>query len=301
MELKPLHIKNKLLFDKFFNLRHHELSVYAFLNVYIWKGLFDIYWAIIHDSLCIFFKDRLGCFLYLSPPAERSSPQAITAAFEIMDKHNKKRTISRIENIEEKEVDFYKNLGYVCTEKFPEYLCQRRDLVQLRGNRFKSKRACVNYFQKHYHFEYCPFAARYRNDCLKLYDYWMGERQEKYKDIVYQGMLGDSRKCLEVLLDNFGKLNFNSGLVKIDNRIKAFTFGFSLSRDTFCILYEISDLSIKGLSQYVFRRFSAEQKSYHYVNIMDDSGLENLRKVKLSYHPVKLVPAYIATRQQGSF
>jgi hypothetical protein len=31
---------------------------------------------------------------------------------------------------------------------------------------------------------------------------------------------------------------------------------------------------------------------------MDDSGLDNLEKVKLSYHPVKLIPAYIITRNE---
>ena len=298
MELETPHIKDKLLFDKFFKLRDHELSVYAFQNLYIWKGLFNISWAIIDGNLCIFFQDRLGVFLYLPPEGRKPSLRAIKEAFEIMDQHNKQRAISRIENIEEKEVEFYKNLGYECREKFPEYLCERKDLVELRGERFKSKRACVNYFEKHYRFEYSCFSLREKQECLGLYDYWRGERQEKYKDTVYRGMLGDSRKCLEVLLDNFGQLNFKSGLVRIDNRIKAFTFGFSLNPDTFCILYEISDLRIKGLSQYIFRRFCAEQKNHRYINIMDDSGLDNIREVKLSYRPHRLVPSFIARRKE---
>lgn len=290
-------IKNKLLFDRFFKLRLHELAVYAFENVYIWKGLFDIYWAVIDSSLCIFFKDRLGCFLYLPPQGERPSPAAISAAFGIMDKYNKRRSISRIENIEEQEVGFYKKLGYVCREKFPDYLCQRSDLVDLRGDRFKSKRASVNYFRKYNRFEYLDFAPRSKNECLMLYDGWMKQRQEKYKDTAYRGMLADSRKCLEVLLGSFARLNFSSGLVKIDKGIKAFTFGFPVSREIFCVLYEISDLSIKGLSQYIFRRFCAEQRNYRYINIMDDSGLENLKKVKLSYRPARLLPSFIATRK----
>ena len=40
-------------------------------------------------------------------------------------------------------------------------------------------------------------------------------------------------------------------------------------------------------------------EQYEYVNIMDDSGLENLKAVKESYHPLRLVPAYIADRENG--
>lgn len=296
MELKTLQIKDKPVFDKFFRSREHLLSVYAFQNLYIWTRLFDISWAIIDSSLCIFFRDSLGCFLYLPPQGASPSPKAVNAAFEIMDKYNKQRAASRIENIDEKEVEFYKNLGFECREKFPEYLCQRKDLVELEGARFKSKRATLNYFQKHYDFEYIDFTLRHGDECLGLYDHWSEKRREKYNDPVYQGMLADSRRCLEVLLDNFAKLDFTGRIVKIESRIRAFTLGFPLSRNTFCILYEISDLTIKGLSQYIFRRFCAEQKNYRYINIMDDSGLGNLKEVKLSYRPYRLVPSFIAKR-----
>jgi hypothetical protein len=91
-------------------------------------------------------------------------------------------------------------------------------------------------------------------------------------------------------------LRYRGGLVKIESRIAAFTLGFPLNRQTLCVLYEISDLGKKGLSQYIFRRFCYEQRGYRYVNIMDDSGLENLREVKLSYRPFRLIPSFIATR-----
>jgi hypothetical protein len=69
-----------------------------------------------------------------------------------------------------------------------------------------------------------------------------------------------------------------------------------LNHDTFCILYEITDLSVKGLAQFIFREFSRELKGYRYLNIMDDSGLENLKQVKLSYKPVRLIPSFTAQR-----
>ncbi len=80
--------------------------------------------------------------------------------------------------------------------------------------------------------------------------------------------------------------------------ISSLSWAIALSRASFCVLYEITDLQVKGLAQFIFRSFAQELKDYKFINIMDDSGLENLKKVKLSYHPVRLVPAYIARRKR---
>jgi hypothetical protein len=239
----------------------------------------------------------MGCFLYLSPLGNDKNPALIKEAFEIMNKRNKNKAISRIENAEARDIPFYEGLGYECREKFGEYLCSRINLARLKGDKFKSKRSAFNYFIKHYKFEYSPFSLKHKNDCLKLYNRWMESRRIKNQDTIYRAMLTDGRACLTVLLDNYADLDFIGRWIKIDNQIKAFTLGFRLNQDTFCILYEITDLSVKGLSQFIFRQFSRELKDYRYINIMDDSGLENLKKVKLSYHPYKVIPAYIVTRK----
>jgi len=291
--------KDKSLFDRFLSLKPHQLSTYAFENIYIWKGLFNIKWFVFQDSLCVFFQDTIGCFLYLAPLSQDKKPEVIKKVFQIMDRLNKNKDISRIENIEEGDTSFYKDLGYVCQNKSYDYLCLRGDLAKLRGNKFKSKRACFNYFIKHYEFRYLPFSLKYRDDCLELYNSWAKERKAKNLDRIYQGMLEDSRRSLKNALDNYSDLNFIGRLVRINKKIKAFTFGFQLNQDTFCILYEITDLSIKGLSQFIFTRFCSELENYKYINIMDDSGLENLKKVKLSYYPAKLIPAYIVKRKNA--
>jgi len=299
MKLKNLSIKDKGIFNKFLGLSRHELSVYAFENIYIWKGLFDIDWLLFEDSLCVFFKDRTGCFLYLAPLSRNKKPEVIKKVSQIMDRLNKNKDISRIENVEEGDFSFYENLGYACQNKSYDYLCRRQDLVQLKGNRFKSKRACFNYFINHYAFQYLPLSLKYRKDCIKLYNCWMRDRKAKNPNPLYQGMLGDSRICLKTALDNYSDLNFIGRVIRINKKIMAFTFGFKLNQETFCILYEITDLSIKGLGQFIFRQFSSELEGYQYINIMDDSGWENLKKVKLSYHPIKLIPAYIVRRKNA--
>ena len=297
MRLNKLSPKDRPLFDKFLRISRHDLAVYSFENIFIWKKLFSIEWALKRDHLCVFFRDKIGCFLYLAPLGKEIKAQVIDEIFRVMDKFNKNKEISRIENIEEKDTGLYRSLGLAVKEKSLDYLCLREDLAGLRTDKFKSKRASYNYFTKNYKSEYLCYRASHKNGCLKLYHLWMHQRMQGNRGELYQGMLLDSLRTFQVMLDDYRKLKLEGRAVRIGKEIKAFTFGYRLNDDTFCILYEITDLTIKGLAQFIFREFSRDLKGYTYINIMDDSGLENLKKVKLSYQPVKFVPAYIAKRK----
>lgn len=297
MKYRSLKLKDKILFEKFLNIKRYELSTYAFANIFIWRDLFKIFWVIIEDNLCIFFKDDLGTFLYLPPLGKRKSKNLIKICFDIMDGLNLNRDISRIENVDEQNLDFYRSLGYECIYKGYDYICASNDLLELKGNRFKSKRAAFNYFIKHYQFDYQPYSLKDKKDCLALYRDWMLNRKEKCGDSIYVKMLEDSFISLNAALSNYKKLHLIGRVVKIDKCIKGHTLGFPLNNHTFCVLFEITDLSIKGLSQFIFRKFVEELRDYRYINIMDDSGLENLRRVKLSYQPKKFAAAYIVKRK----
>ncbi len=98
-------------------------------------------------------------------------------------------------------------------------------------------------------------------------------------------------------ISNFQELGLIGKVVRINDEVQAYTFGYELNRDTFCILFEISKLSIKGLAQYIYREFCKELlHTYKWINAMDDSGLENIKRVKLSFHPTKLIPSYNITK-----
>lgn len=299
MQLRSLTLKDKPVFDEFLARERHELCVYAFENIYPWQGLFDIRWQLIRGALCVFFKDRIGAFLYCEPLGNNRDPRVVAEAFSAMDALNKNRAFSRIENVEEGSRPFYEDLGYLCREKSCDYVYSRQALVALAGSRFKSKRAPFNYFVKHYRFAYLPYARQHRRACLRLYDAWSAQRGRGVKDRSYLAMLKESGVSLTALLEGYGRTGVTGRVVEVDGEVKAFTFGFKLNRDTFCISYEVADLSVKGLAQFIFRRFCSELEEYAFINVMDDSGLENLRKVKLSYRPLRLVTAYNVTRDNA--
>ncbi len=298
MKLNKLTLRDRKLFNQYLSLNARELAAFSFANIYIWRSLFDIQWALISGSLCVFFRDKIGCFMYLPPLAKERNSQVIEQAFEIMDSINKNKDISRIENIPEQDCRYYRALGYLAQDKYPDYLCLRQSLALLKGNKFKSQRASYNYFIKHYDFDSRKLLGTDKTACLTLFSLWVKERKGKSSVDIYRGMLEDNRKVIKEALANYKQLGLEGWAVRVNQQLKGFTFGYRLSDDTFCVLYEITDLAVKGLAQFISRKFCAELKSYKYINIMDDSGLENLRKVKLSYKPSRLVPAYIVTRNK---
>ena len=68
--------------------------------------------------------------------------------------------------------------------------------------------------------------------------------------------------------------------------------GYPLHKGMFCILFEICDLRLKGLAQFIFREFCRRVDGYTYINSMGISDLDNLKKVKLSYRPLQEVKSY---------
>ncbi|MDD5565942.1 MAG: phosphatidylglycerol lysyltransferase domain-containing protein [Candidatus Omnitrophica bacterium] len=298
--LRELKLKDRGVFEKHLRFSQHELSVYAFENIYIWRGLFEIRWALIAGALCVFFKDAIGCFLYLAPLCRKMPQGGLQKIFSVMDMYNKNPAFSHIENIEEADLAAFPPDTYRIKAKGVEFVCKRTDLAGLKGDAFKSKRWAANYFTSHTdRIEYVTYTDALKAACLRLYEEWATGRRQDHTDPLYRAMLEDNYSALQVLLKDFRHFKFLGRVVKIGGRVQAFTFAFPLTQKTLCVAYEIANLDYKGLAQFMFRQLCRELSEYEYINIMDDSGLESLRQVKLSYRPLRCAPSFIVTRYHG--
>lgn len=183
------------------------------------------------------------------------------------------------------ETDF----GYMdfsSLKKFPDYIYLAKDIAELKGNNYKHKRASCNYFSKNYRFKYLAYEPKMKNDCLRLFSKWAAGRKKAFSDLYYHKLLEDSFSSHKLAMENFEELGLTGRVIKVKGKIAAYTFGFEITKDTFCVLLEVCDLKFKGIAEFIFREFAKEMIRYKYINTMDDSGLENLRISKLSYHPV---------------
>ncbi|RKU10495.1 hypothetical protein C6503_19685 [Candidatus Poribacteria bacterium] len=298
MQLQPLTLNDKPIFDAHAHRSCTRLSHYAFAPLYVWREHFQFYWTLLADSLCIFAKQGDDYFMPILPmPSEtenRSHLNIINKAYQFMLASNRNPHIARIENVPQEMISFFQKNGFRATLKETEYFYETETLAGLRGNRYKQQRHAYNAFVlRHPSVKLCPYTAADQDACLALYDRWCEIRSEKSDDPIYNAMLDDSRSAHRIGVSHADALGLLGRVVNIDGKIRGYTFGYPLNADIFCILFEVTDLNIKGLAQFIYREFCAELKdTYKWINAMDDSGLENLKRVKKAYHPIELISSY---------
>ena len=298
MQLQPLTLNDKPIFGEYARQTRMRLANYAFAPLYVWKEHFQFYWALVEEHLCIFAKQGEDYFMPILPmpcdPENGTYRNVIRTAYQFMLESNRNPHIARIENVPQEMLTFFEKDGFRATLKETEYLYETAALAELSGNRFKSKRNACNAFMECYpSAEFCHYSTTGRDACLALYEAWHTARAAKCDDAVYCAMLEDSRSAHRIAIAHAEALGLVGRVVRIDREIRGYTFGYPLNKDTFCVLFEITDLEIKGLAQFIYREFCKELMDiYKWINAMDDSGLENLKRVKRSYHPIQLIPSY---------
>jgi hypothetical protein len=95
-------------------------------------------------------------------------------------------------------------------------------------------------------------------------------------------------------LKNYRLLKFKGGVVLIDGKVEAFSFGEILNPETAVIHVEKANPEIPGLYTAINQMFASDSWSdVKYINREQDLGLEGLRKAKESYYPVHMIEKYV--------
>jgi hypothetical protein len=215
-----------------------------------------------------------------------------------MRERNKGTAVSRIENIPQELKPSLESLGYRVAPKDPDYLYRASDLARLAGERYKSQRAACNRFVRA-----CATAkleAYQETDsdgCLALFHDWAAQKRQEPCDEPAVHMLSDAESAHREALVHHRELGLVGRVVRLGATVRGYTFGYRRSASVFCVLLEVADRTIPGLAQFMFRELCREAtgEGYEFINTMDDSGLPGLARSKRAYHPVRLVPSFIAT------
>jgi len=298
------------------------LAHYALPPHLIGKDLFRYSWTEIAGCFCLFAEYADGVFMplpplsaaagnrqgvighglegevsHLLPITHHPSPEAIAACFAIMRKQNRGSAVSRIENVPEEWSAKLEAMGYRVKPKDPDYLYRTADLVALAGDNYKSQRAACNRFEREHRHSFEPYRDSDRDACLTLFREWAAQKQAAGLEEAGRHMLADSESAHREALTHHRELGLAGYVVRVDGRVRAYTFGYERTSSVFCVLLEVADRTVHGLASFIFRECcrKAAERGYEFSNTMDDSGLPSLAHSKRAYHPERLVPSYIAT------
>lgn len=184
---------------------------------------------------------------------------------------------------------------FFLTEEYSEYVYNVSDLAYLEGKKYHSKRNHVAKFEKLYNWSYEEVSNENIADCKKIADDWC----KKSKYCSENG--GNDEFCaLSKTFNNFEKLDFVGGLIKVDGMPVAFEIGEKINNDVFVVHFEKANSDYQGAYAIINREFvKNELMSYKYVNREEDLGIEGLRKAKRSYHPEILLKKFDAVMRKA--
>ncbi|RXK11604.1 ribonuclease HII [Halarcobacter mediterraneus] len=312
-KLKHFDLNAKELMDKYLKLISVDLSDYTFAGNYIWLSTATGFYTIVNDTFCLFILNSGELTMLLPPLGKKNNTyKAILECFEIMNKHNSNKNYSKIEyvheNILEGFVDYleegtliYEMLkDFIIEKKLVDYIYKVDDLISLKGDSYKSKRNEINKFKK----IYPEFSleilnkTKHGNDVLNLFNKWVKDRTtympKEEVEIFLDGIYFE-RFAIKRLINDYENLDIIGLVIYIDGEIKGFTVGEKINENTASVIIEKTDFEVLGCAQFIFREFTKilkDKYNIEYINVGDDMGFENLKKVKMSYRPNKLIPKY---------
>ena len=271
------------------------LAAYAFPYHYVWTSVLPYWWIELERTFFLFGRSPDGWFMPLVPLGSEPLDRTVAQGWAFMEEWNGPSPVSRIENVMAPQKTEFERAGFRFVEKDGDYLYSAKTLSALAGDRYKSQRALCNRVVR----EHAPVIESYelsdRAACMALCARWARQNQRGDHDEVGRLLLEDAAAAHERILAESAELGLEGTVALVHGAVAAYTFGYWLTRDTFCVLIEVADRDVPGLAQQVFRATcgSAAARGAAYVNAMGDCGLAGLRNAKRAYRPAMTVRNWI--------
>lgn len=297
-EFKRPELEDKELINYYFAKAPGRSCERTFVNVYLWSRHYKVKFAVIEDALV--FRDEGDGFAFSYPAGK---DEAVKKALEALMEYCRERKCPfRLYNVTEEH--FAQLCGWF-PDRFQirydrdaaDYVYETEKLATLAGKKLHGKRNHINKFKALYpDWSYESLNDDNVEECFQMALKWRNQN----------GCDDDAEKNAEMCvtlnsLRLYKELGLRGGVLKIGEKIAAFSVGEPLRSDTFVVHIEKAFPDIEGAYPMINQQFVLHEcMDYTYVNREEDTGAEGLRKAKLSYRPVFMVEKGIVTEKTGN-
>jgi len=294
---KPIEITHKKLFDEYFQKYPPENSEFTFTNLFMWRNYYNFLFMEFKEHIILFSNDYLKNrrkpintdskdYIYFFPPIGPNPDEIIIELFE----NNSNIEIHRVpEKICEKLTQNEKfnklNMDHLEDRNNWDYVYNKEDILNLAGNKYRQNRRWLQKFLSNYNYDFKLITEDLVEKCKELQLEWCiiracteDESLEAEQEAIYEA------------LDNFEALGFSGGLLCVDDKCAAYTFGEMLNDGTLVIHIEKAHAEYEGAYQAINNFFLKScYEDAIYVNREQDLGIEGLRRAKESYKPINMI------------
>lgn len=294
IEFRPLELADKELVQRYTLGSRRQNCDLSFANLYSWRFYYHTQIAEWRNFLLFRFLVNENQLAYMMPLGEGPLKPVVEAMMEDARLQGGpfKMTGVCASTRAELESEFPERFDFQLDRDYFDYIYLRSDLTTLSGKRFQPKRNHINRFKAVCSdYQYLPLTPEWVPECLRLEKDWCEAKEDGEEQ-----MLQDECRSMTTALQHMEELDIEGGVLRVDGRIVAFTYGAPINSETFDTCVEKADTRVEGayaMINYEFANHISPQ--FTYLNREEDLGLEGLRRSKLSYQPFRLLEKYIVT------
>ncbi|MCI7596743.1 MAG: phosphatidylglycerol lysyltransferase domain-containing protein [Lachnospiraceae bacterium] len=287
---KTIGMEDKPILEKYYAYEQSKCCEFSFCNNYLWAPFYEMRYAIIEDMLVFLAQGRqpsVGVPLAKDEASERNLGKVVSILEEYFVSVQAPFQMHLVteEKFAQLEAQFPGKYVIEYNRDQADYIYEVEKMISLSGKKLHGKRNHINKFKENNpNWRYEPLSQENVSACVKMAEEWReknlcDEKGEKHTEF-----------CVTLrALDEYEQLGLKGGVLRIEDRVVAFTLGEELNRETFVVHIEKAMADIQGAYPMINQQFLVHEASqYKYVNREEDMGEEGLRKAKLSYYPVFL-------------
>ncbi|MDD7051595.1 MAG: phosphatidylglycerol lysyltransferase domain-containing protein [Lachnospiraceae bacterium] len=287
---KTIGMEDKPILEKYYAYEQSKCCEFSFCNNYLWAPFYEMRYTIIEDMLVFLAQGRqpsVGVPLAKDGASERNLGKVVSILEEYFVSIQAPFQMHLVteEKFAQLEAQFPGKYVIEYNRDQADYIYEVEKMISLSGKKLHGKRNHINKFKENNpNWRYEPLSQENVSACVKMAEEWReknlcDEKGEKHTEF-----------CVTLrALDEYEQLGLKGGVLRIEDRVVAFTLGEELNRETFVVHIEKAMADIQGAYPMINQQFLVHEASqYKYVNREEDMGEEGLRKAKLSYYPVFL-------------
>ncbi|MDP4134238.1 MAG: phosphatidylglycerol lysyltransferase domain-containing protein [Bacillota bacterium] len=282
-DFTALDLSHKKLIEGYLKKNKRTSSDNVFNTLFLWQGVLSCQFALVEGFLCICANIN-GKPLFYMPSGEGNLGKCLESL------KNMTGDDLRFTGINFADVMRLKKccpcMKFVPVRDYSDYIYRQRDLACLPGKKYHAKKNHINKFMKLY-------GSRYSFLPVTICDI---PKCRAFMDLCLEKQGGDTyeeKSAMDIMFDNFGRLDIQGAVLRIDGKICAMTFSEALNEKTALVHVEKADKDYEGIFAAINMLYARDFLSdFMYINREEDMGIPGLRRAKESYHPVFMAVKY---------